>query len=458
MIRLVEYSELLTSIDDETIEIPKRFEEGVFKTIDPSDEFLRNWRKFFQANEPLHFEQKAFELVKSLLLNKVGIFSSRRRYLILESSLDDLLEFMRNNYVCETVPDSPTSFLSVQSPAKKKGSFLTVYSTSEEKPMEEKKEQSAVVFISPKNKLPEVLQKLGITYELDLSTNEHLGEYFLAMRKRLTSLFYCSIVDDQDIFFRKQDAIGSTLKTACALVPVFGTLLSLAGIAVVALQDFSIRRKLARISDLAVNYADFPEKIARLMALLRSNAIIQTADLDKGLRKAGVLSEALRKFGALRQLTPSEMLAFNDSKIIEGALLALIETKKVNVVTFPDVNSLQCILVNFLVENTCIRLNFDSPSADSKQTNKGRQSIQYSDVTFDEEMLARNDKLPKTLLRGEDESYDKYYARVNAFLKTLSVPQLKDILVKIDPLAPQYRPTIALLLKRIEKKEKCILI
>lgn len=32
------------------------------------------------------------------------------------------------------------------------------------------------------------------------------------------------------------------------------------------------------------------------------------------------------------------------------------------------------------------------------------------------------------------------------------------MLVKIDPLDPKYKPTIALVLKRIRKKEKCTLI
>ena len=48
---------------------------------------------------------------------------------------------------------------------------------------------------SQKNLIPEVLEKLGYDYHLDITKNEFLSEYFLSMKKYLASLFLCSIID-----------------------------------------------------------------------------------------------------------------------------------------------------------------------------------------------------------------------------------------------------------------------
>ena len=70
--------------------------------IQPSDEYLRNWRKYFARQDTEHFENKAFEVVKTILLNTKGIFSSERRYQVLESSMDILIKFMKENYTLES--------------------------------------------------------------------------------------------------------------------------------------------------------------------------------------------------------------------------------------------------------------------------------------------------------------------------------------------------------------------
>ena len=48
--------------------------------VQPSDEYLKNWRKYFARQDTEHFENKAFEVVKTILVNTKGIFSSERRY------------------------------------------------------------------------------------------------------------------------------------------------------------------------------------------------------------------------------------------------------------------------------------------------------------------------------------------------------------------------------------------
>jgi hypothetical protein len=382
--------------------------------VDSADEYLKDWRGYFKAETLLHFETKGFDLVKTLVLNSLGIFSSRRRYSVCEESMDTLLKFVKKNYVLHSdlgseggmiIHSGSSSPLKNQSPVQNPSKF----------------EKSPVVFKTAKNKVPEVLDSLGISHDLDISKHTFLAEYYLAMRKRLTSLFYCAIVDDQDIFLRKMDAAGLALKGACSLVPVFGSLLSLAGVMLIAVKDMSLNRKLARVSDLAINYSDFPDKMSKLMALLRSNAIIQCADVDKALRRSNIISDALYKLGISKNLSPPEMLAFNDTKILEGAILALIETKQINVINFPDINDLQCKVINLLLITESMKLTFEIPMLSQTSIMSGDNSPDIrgvsGEVVFDEEILAKNDCLPAILIRGKAEKYADYYARVNKYLK-----------------------------------------
>lgn len=399
---MVEYSEILTNMNDEFIELDPRYLNGPFRPVTPDEEYLKDWRLYFKQEDPMHFESKGFEVVKTLISNHLGLFSSRRRYQVLETSMDTLVKFMKKNYVLREGQISPDS------------SPVRARTTSSQEI-----EKSQVVFKAPSSDFDCLMKSMGISSGMDLSQNQFLGEYFLVMRKRLTSLFFCSIVDNQEIYIRKEDAAASALKTTLSLVPIVGKFLQIAGIMMVTMKDMNLKRKLARISDLAINYADFPEKIARLMALLRSNAIMNSVNVGDSLRKSNAISESLIKFGLAQEMTPPEMLAFNDTKLVEGALLALIEKKKINVVNFPDINDLQCKLVNFLLETQAIRLSFDIANSMtvSNSLNINTSDIVYSEVIIDEEILKKNDYLPKTLLRKKNEEYSDYYNRINKYLK-----------------------------------------
>lgn len=403
LLRLVEYSEILTNLNDETIAIDTSFYKGPFKAVSAEEAYLKDWRLYFKQEDPLHFELKGFEVVKTLIQNQLGIFSSRRRYEILETSMETLIKFMKKNYMLKGQEDmSPDS-----SPLRLK------------QPSKGDISDSKLTFKAPTDDVQLLLKSLNISYGMDLSQNYFLGEYFLVMRKRLTSLFMCSIVDNQDIFIRKEDAVANAMRSTLGLVPVVGSFLKMAGIMMGMIQDANLKRKLTRISDLAINYADFPEKISRLMTLLRSNAIMGSVDVGDALKKSNIISDALYKLGLAQQMTPPELLAFNDSKIVEGALLALIETKQINVVHFPDINELQCKLVNFLLETHAIRLSFDVASSTREKTegNISPTAMVYTEVIIDKEILAKNDYLPKSLLRKKNEEYGEYYNRINKYLK-----------------------------------------
>ena len=398
---------MLTSLNDEAIEV-EAFLDGAFKPVAPEHQYLKDWRLYFKQEDPLHFENRGFEVVKTLILNRVGIFPSKRRYDVLETSTDTLVKFMQRNYILRKDNESEDQ-----------GECL---SPTKVFPTNSQEKRSSIIFKAASNDIADKLNTLGIDHRLDLSQNQFLAEYYLVMRKRLTSLFLCSIIDDQDIFSRKEDSLGAAMKTTLGLVPMFGDLLKIAGIVLVMVKDMNLKRKLARISDLAVNYADFPEKIAKLMSLLRANAIMQSVNPVDQFKKTNVISEALVKFGLLKDLTPPELLAFNDAKIIEGALLALIETKQINVINFPDINDLQCRLVTFILETETIRLNLDIQEAttDTKGEGSSPDNKVYTEVIIDKDILLKNDYLPNYLLRQKGEQYKEYYDRINKYLKVRS--------------------------------------
>ena len=374
--------------------------------------------------------------MKHLLLNTKGIFHPPERYEIFETSMDSLLEFMKKNY-------------------KLNGGL-------EKEPFEQAKPKDRptisgnsqhIEMSASQASITDILKKYGVTHEIDFTKNEFLCEYYLFMKKRFTGLFLASLVDQEEIFVRKDWAVGVGLKSVCSMVPVFGDLLKIAGITMVAFNDMSVKRKLERISDLAVNYTDLPERLARIMVLLRINAIMAVAKTKVKLKGKSMISEALEQMGVKNKLTRPQLLAFNDSKIVEGAMLVLIETKQINVVNFPEMNSLLEKVVDVLIKTSSITLTLEGEISDDDQ-----QQTRYTEIVIDKAMLRKNEYLPRNLLRGKEEEYSKYYDRVNSYLKSVTVENLNDILAKIDPMDPKYRPISSLVIKRIRKKEKCVLI
>ncbi len=376
-------------------------------------------------------------------MNTSGLFASSSRYRDLERALDTLLEFMQKNYAVQAAEE----------PAGTPKSPLRLGS--------KELEQTHISFKPPTNNVQVVLRKYGVDNDFDFTEHVFLSEYFLYLKKELSSLFLCSIVDHRQVFVRKTDSVGGALKGVSSLVPVFGTLLNLAGIGFIMMQDMTLVKKLSRITDLALNYTELPDRISRIMVQLRANAIIKTSNQQYVLKSESLLSKAMKEFGMKNKLTSSQMLALNDMKIIEGVLLLLIETKQVNVINFPDINELLHKVVDALISTNAIVLDFDN-ALDRRALTFTQTS--FSEVVIDREMLKRNEYLPKSLLRKKAEDYKAYYDRVNQFLKVrlaqqdITVENLRDVLVKIDPLDPKYKPTIALVLKRIRKKEKCALI
>lgn len=400
------------------------------------DSYMKYWKDFFKPEGAIRFEERGYEIVKHLLLNTKGIFSPAERYDIFESSMDSLLDFMKQNYQMndalqiEATRSAPAK-TSISVPAKSEHLVMNTVHTS----------------------ITDILKKYGVTHEIDFTKNEFLCEYFLFMKKRFTGLFLSSLVDQEDLFVRKDWAVGVGLKSVCTMVPVFGDLLKIAGIGMVALHDMSVKRKLERISDLAVNYTDLPDRIARIMVLLRVNAIMAVSKTKVKVKGKSMISDALEQMGIKNKLTRPQLLAFNDSKIVEGALLVLIETKQINVVHFPEINSLLEKVVEVLISTNSITLTLEGEISDDEQS-KSR----YTEIVIDKAMLRKNEYLPRNLLRGKEEPYEKYYDRVNSYLKSITVENLNDILAKIDPLDPKYRPIASLVVKRIRKKEKCTLI
>ena len=440
LLRLIEYRNILLSINDEMIEIDSSLGERVWSDIKPNDEYYRGWRQYFEQESPVLFEKKGFEVVRNQLVNTKHIFVNRRRYRDVESAMDILLKFMENNYTLQ-----PSE---VESPCKSPTKSMN---RNAKEMLAEDGESSVIIKPPTLNHVPEVLKRYGIHHSLEFTENEFLCEYFLYMKKEFSSLFICSIVDHQQIYVRKTDTIGGGLKSLSSLVPVFGSLLSLAGIGLIVIKEMMLAKKLSRITDLALNYKDLPDKISRVMVLLRANSITLGSNQQYKLKQEGIISKALSDLGVKRNLSNAELLAFNDCKIIEGVIFLLIETKQVSVINFPDINDLIHQIIEVLITTKSIVLEFDhsscSPSRDSNSSSqidsdgnkagrttsigqRGEDSpMQISpfnkkissktEVVIDEEVLKRNEYLPRDLIRGAGEDYEKYYMRVNKYLKVL---------------------------------------
>lgn len=366
--------------------------------IGEEEEYYRGWRRYFEQQNPVLFEKTGFEVVRTLLVNTKDLFASSSRYKDLERGMDILLDFMQKNYTVqsEETAGPPKSPLRLGS---------------------KELDQTQISFKPPTNNVQDVLHKYGVKHDLDFTEHVFLSEYFLYLKKELSSLFLCSIVDHRQVFMRKTDTVGGALKGVSSLVPVFGTLLNLAGIGFIMMQDMTLVKKLSRITDLALNYTELPDKISRIMVLLRANAITKTSNQEYVLKSEGLLSKAMKELGLKNKLTSAQMLAINDMKIIEGVLLLLIETKQVNVINFPDINELLHKVIDALITTNAIVLEFEG-TVDRRALTYMQSS--FTEIVIDREMLKRNEYLPKTLLRKKQEDYKAYYDRVNKFLKVRS--------------------------------------
>jgi len=405
-IRLLEYSEILTHINDEIIEVDEEYRDGVFSSLSVKDQQLKNWRNYFKADDTEIFLTKGFEVVKHMLLNTKGLFSSEVRYQTLDKSMEILVEFLQKNYLSSPLRREDSIVSNGEMPHPK------IRSDSVH---EDVGNNTELNIKCPQNHVPQVLRKFEVNTDIDITKNEFLAEYYLYMKKEFSSFFMSSIIDHGDLFLRKQDAVGMGLRCVCTLVPIFGNLLSLAGIMLIQYTDAMLKRKLAKVCDLAVNYADLPEKISRIMAILRSHAIIQKSSTKIVLKSKNILSEALVDLGIKKNLSTSELLAYNDSKIVEGVLLMLIETKQINVLHFPEINTLLEKLIETLIVTKSIELNFKD--FDSKVLTDSTNCKRVAEIDIDDKLLKINDHLPKSLKRKQGEAYQIYYDRVNKFLK-----------------------------------------
>lgn len=385
-------------MNDEFVDFPDGLKQSVLAAVGEDDEYFRGWRRYFEQQDPVLFEKTGFGVVRDQLVNTKGLFASSSRYKDLERCLDTLLEFMQKNYSVQ--PEEPAG-------ARK----------SLEQASPKELSQTQISFKPPTNSVQEVLQKYGVTHELDFTEHVFLSEYFLYLKKELTSLFVCSIVDHRQLFVRKSDSVGGALRGVSGLVPVFGSLLNLAGIGFIMMQDATLVKKLSRITDLALNYTELPDRISRILVLLRANAIMKSSSQEFVLKSEGLLSKAMKEFGLKNKLSSAQMLAINDMKIVEGVLLLLIETKQVNVINFPDINELLHKVVDALISTNAIVLEFDN-DLDRRALTFAQNS--FAEVVIDREMLRRNEYLPKSLLRKKNEDYKSYYDRVNKFLKVRS--------------------------------------
>lgn len=385
LIRMIEYKDIFQNLvvqENQLIDFQQYFD-----VITPADQFIKDWSNLFSGQNSEKFETRVFEIVRQSLLNAKGIFMYRERYSILEASLDSLLEIFQSSF-------------SKDSPVKRSAGSEELY-------------ESNISIAKPENNMPARLAAFNLDYSMDFSRHPFLAEYYLYMRKQLTALFACSVIDHMDIYVRKMDSIAIGLRAVCNLVPVFGSLLGMAGITLGLVKDGLLKRKLERISDLAVNYVDLPEKVARMMTVLRVNSITMVSQTVYKVASEGIVSKALRDMGLENKLSEAETLAINDSRVVEGILLLLIETKQINVINFPEINELLESILDTLLSTKSLAIN-----ADHRQ--EARVSQIYVEVLIDKEILDNNDYLPRTLLRKKEETYPHYYNRINSFLKVLS--------------------------------------
>jgi len=82
----------------------------------------------------------------------------------------------------------------------------------------------------------------------------------------------------------------------------------------------------------------------------------------------------------------------------------------------------------------------------------------YEKVYFGKRLIKKH-KLPKFLLKGNQENYSDYMKRIDKFLSSYSQKQLSELMGWIDPNEEVYKPTVEYLMKKVNSKSKsCNLI
>jgi hypothetical protein len=179
----------------------------------------------------------------------------------------------------------------------------------------------------------------------DFSRNNLLSEYFLKMKKMLKSMFISSLVAERGIFVVKDDTYAMTVKSLSAVIPLFGQLIGAAGVTWNAAKKMEMSKKLSRIADLAVNYDGLEDLIARTMTLLRRNVIISCCNHFKKYKKPR--DNLLDKWNVTKKLwtllkkdalTNPEILATNDTHVVEGCMVYIIDSRQIDLVNFPCVS------------------------------------------------------------------------------------------------------------------------
>lgn len=179
----------------------------------------------------------------------------------------------------------------------------------------------------------------------DFSHNTLLNEYYLKMKKMLKSMFVSSLVAERGIFVVNDDNYASAVKSLSGVIPLFGDLIGAAGTTWNMAKKMELSKKLRRIADLAVNYDGLEDLIARTMTLLRRNVIISCCNHFKRYKKT--YENVLKKWNVTKKLftllkkdalTKPEILATNDTHVVEGCMVYIIESKQVDLLNFPCVS------------------------------------------------------------------------------------------------------------------------
>jgi hypothetical protein len=182
----------------------------------------------------------------------------------------------------------------------------------------------------------------------DFSMNNLLAEYFLKMKKMLKSIFISSLIAERGIYVMNDDQYASTVKSLSGVIPLFGDLIGAAGTTWNIAKKMELSKKMARIADLAVNYDNLEDMVARTMTLLRRNVIIQCCNHFRKYKKPK--ENVLEKWNVTKKLwtllkkdalTNPEIMAVNDTHIIEGCLVYIIDSRQIDLVNFPTVNFLK---------------------------------------------------------------------------------------------------------------------
>ena len=180
----------------------------------------------------------------------------------------------------------------------------------------------------------------------DFTKNVLLAQYYLKMKKMLKSMFISSLVAERQIFTIRDDTYAMTVKSISAVIPLFGQLIGAAGVTWNMTKKLELSRKLSRIADLAINYDQLEDLIARTMTLLRRNVIISCSGYFN--TKKNPKEYTFEKWNVTKKLwdllkkdalTESEILATNDTHIVEGCMVYIIEHGLVDLINFPSVSN-----------------------------------------------------------------------------------------------------------------------